>query len=89
VRREEFFELRTLVQEDAVARRMEERRRVSECEGKHRFDSFGSAQRTIRIDLRKVTNVYHCTVCRGYHIGSVAGHRRKRLKAQRERALCE
>lgn len=84
----DFFELRALARHDANLRRAERTRHASQCEGKHRFESFGAADGTIRRDLRKEAKVYHCALCRGFHIGSVAAKRWKRLSIKRRRDEC-
>lgn len=53
------------------------------CQGKHKFESYTEAQNTIRSDLRHKVNVYHCTACKGYHIGNNSGTRKKRLLIKR------
>ena len=65
---------------------LEEKRRefdVTACQGKHKFITFTDAQNTIRPDIRHLVNVYHCTTCKGYHIGNNSGTRKKRLLIKR------
>lgn len=82
---EEFTELKRLVQYDAASRGAKVTRELSDCRGKHRFESFAAAARTLRRkDLRHEAQPFHCRVCGGYHIGSVIMTRQKRLM-QRER----
>lgn len=84
----EFFELKYLVHRDAMLKR-KARRKSIQCDGKHRFDSFGEAQKTMRPELRKVAHVFHCDMCHGYHIGNSATHRVRRLANKRRRDECE
>jgi len=72
---DDYAELRNLVRYDARRREFT----ASSCSGKHRFESFTQADRTIRRDLRKQARAYHCSDCHGYHVGGVANYRRKRL----------
>ena len=72
---DEYAELRNLVRYDARRREFT----ASSCSGKHRFESFTQADRTIRRDLRKAARAYHCCECGGYHVGGIANFRRKRL----------
>lgn len=71
----DYIELRALVRYDARQRVF----RLSACEGKHRFDSFTAAQRTMRSELRRVAHVYHCKACHGFHIGNRENTRRGRI----------
>ena len=79
---EDMAELRLLVQIDAM-RRMP-RRKLSECLGKHRFDTFDAAMATLKgTRLMHLANVYHCTQCRGYHVGSRMRNRMAKLYGRR------
>ena len=76
---EDWNELRNLVRYDA-RQRIRER---SACEGKHRFNTFTEAQRTMRRELRRVARPYHCTDCGGFHIGGLVNGRRHRVAQER------
>lgn len=81
----DFRELRFLARADA-------RVRVSvgaQCQGKHRYSTFGEADKRLRGDLRKEAQVYHCRYCQGFHVGSVDGRRQSRLMVKRRRQACD
>lgn len=51
------------------------------CDGKRRFDSYGLAARLAKRSRRHHdTNrdVYRCTHCNGFHIGSIIGKKPRR-----------
>lgn len=75
---ETMEELRILVHKEAKRREFG----VTACQGKHRFISFLEAQNTVRADLKHKVNIYHCVVCKTYHIGNNSGTRKKRLMAR-------
>lgn len=75
----DFHELRNLAHLDARKRAY----RDTACSGKHTFDSFDAARRTMNRDLLKVARPYHCGSCGGFHIGSIATRRGKRMAAVR------
>lgn len=77
----EFHELRLLAQSDARQRT----RREVECSGKHAFESFAAADRTIRRDLRKAARAYHCGSCHAYHVGGIAQKRHYRIAKMMQR----
>lgn len=54
-------------------------RRLSQCEGKDKFDSFAQAEDGISNRLRHKVRPYNCQVCRFWHLGNVNGSRQKRL----------
>ena len=85
MKREDFFELRYLSQQDSRERTM----LASMCEGKRRYESKREAERTIR--KGKPISAFHCHVCRAWHIGAVRTAREKRLVLHRRRegAMCE
>lgn len=66
---DEFRELRSLVQRDARLRGRREAHRLTQCAGKHRYDSHGQAARVLRKGLPDV-HPYRCTLCGGWHVGS-------------------
>lgn len=79
MRPDDYRELRQLVRVDA---RMRIRHR-SACEGKHRFESYNEAKRTLSWNLRKKAKPYHCVECNGFHIGNIVNNRRKRVAIAR------
>ncbi len=42
---------------------------LSQCEGKHRYDSYSAAQIGIRKRLKGKIQAFHCSVCDGWHLG--------------------
>lgn len=86
MKREEFFELRYLVQQASRQRTMVR----SMCFGKRRFDTKSQADRTIRRDARtkRAYLSYRCEVCHGWHVGGAQTAREKRLVVKR-RMECE
>lgn len=61
-------------------------RQLSECHGKHRYVSSTQAAQGISRRLRHKTQAYHCTVCGGWHVGSIEVGRHKRLARQKIRS---
>ncbi len=59
-------------------------RKLSECVGKDRFNSRTQAVEAMSGRIRKLTQVYHCATCKGWHIGNVAGSRVKRLEREKQ-----
>lgn len=54
------------------------------CGGKHKFTDYDTANRTIKNSrLQKLTHVYHCQHCHGWHVGNLTGTRERRLVKQR------
>lgn len=76
---DDYAELRNLVRYDARRREFT----ASSCSGKHRFESFTQADRTIRRDLRKQARAYHCNDCKFFHVGGIINGRRSRLARER------
>lgn len=62
-------------------------RRISECEGKHKFQSYTQAQATMSEKLRHKVEAYHCATCGGWHIGGTKSARNKRLSNKRNREM--
>lgn len=54
-------------------------RQLSQCEGKHKYESATAAQQGVSNRLRRLVRPYHCQICQGWHVGSVEGGRRKRV----------
>lgn len=76
---EEWHELRQL----AARLLSKHQEQQSSCQGKSRFETRGDALATIRRNLRDVCSPYHCTVCKGWHVGSheVSRKKHKAMKA--------
>lgn len=79
----DFAELRILVRLDAQKRAARNIGELSACRGKHRYASFTQAKVGISLRLRGVVHPYHCWRCNGFHLGSVAEGRKKRLSVAR------
>lgn len=78
---EDFHELCQLI-------RLDNRKRsgvAAACVGKDRFDSYVRAKSTMRPELRRVAEPYHCWACHGWHIGNRGPSRRRRIEYQRRR----
>lgn len=60
-------------------------RQLSECEGKHRYDTRTQAKNGISNRLKGKTVLYHCSMCTGWHIGGIDVHRQKELAKKRKR----
>jgi hypothetical protein len=59
------------------------------CEGKKRFESAPLVQRVAKRRSRndKNSDIYRCSLCSGWHIGSDGGGLRRRQRNERRRAL--
>lgn len=68
-------ELRDLLSRDA-------NKRLSQCSGKYRYESFKKAGNGLR---RPGLQVYHCGVCQGFHVGTVDRGRKLAKREKRER----
>lgn len=75
----EFDELKRLVHSDKVQRE----RLAAHCWGKHPFDSFATAEKTISARLRGLVLPYHCVGCGAWHIGGISRPRRLAIEKRR------
>lgn len=73
----EFAELKSLCHYDMMLRTRWAR--ASQCQGKHRHDTWAAANATIRGDRRHDVSAYRCQICKGWHTGSREHTRAKRL----------
>lgn len=68
-------ELRDLLSRDA-------NRRMSQCSGKFKYESFKAAEKGLR---RPGLQVYHCKVCQTFHVGTIDRGRKLAKREKRER----
>lgn len=64
-------------------------RRISECDGKDKFQSYTQARATVSEKLRHKVEAYHCVTCGGWHIGGTMTARHKRLSVKRNREIMD
>ncbi len=58
---------------------------ISQCHGKHRFDSHAQATEGVSNRLKKLAAPYHCVHCGGWHVGGQEHHRRKTMARRKIR----
>ena len=60
-------------------RTSDQSRRLSQCEGKDKFENFDQALQGVSNKLWHLVRPYHCQVCDKYHVGSIETQRLKRI----------